>query len=62
MYALLSARSSTGYDTKSERPSVERASSIFHITSKGDEGKESHVPRHERVGKDVAEADKKPRG
>ena len=50
MYALLSARSSTGYDAKSERPSVERAKSIFHITSKGDEGIVRRVPRHERVG------------
>ena len=51
MYALLSARSSTGYDAKSERPSVERAESIFHITSKGDEGIVRRVPRHERVGR-----------
>ena len=54
MCALLSAQSSTGYDKKSERPSVERAPLIFHVTSKGDEGTESHVPRHERVGR-VAE-------
>ena len=51
MYALLSARSSTGFDAKSERPSVERAKSIFHITSKGDEGIVRRVPRHERVGR-----------
>ena len=38
------------HDTKPERPSVERAKLIFHITSKGDEGIERRVPRHERVG------------
>ena len=38
-------------NAKFERSSVEKAKSIFHITSKGDEGIERHVPRHKRVGR-----------